>query len=297
MANQTTNSFEGFKTSIVRIYHSNGAVVGAGFLVSNGYLLTCAHVITEALGILQTTQDAPSEPINLDFPLIAPGQKLTASVVFWKPVSETEVIEDIAGLRLNSKLPDSAQPVQLVTAEDLWNHSIRVFGFPKGHDHGVWASGVLRDKNAKGWLQIEDIKEPGYQIERGFSGAPVWDGQLAGVVGMAVAAERGRKNVKAGFLVPTQVLNQFWSELLQLGEIFTNSKPLTPRKRRRLEQKLEDLQQPYDRVRGKLITLRNERAIANDPSTEFKLDMDIEEEQGELDKLELQIEEIEEKLG
>ncbi|NEO61896.1 MAG: trypsin-like peptidase domain-containing protein [Moorea sp. SIO4G2] len=297
MANQTTNSFEGFKTSIVRIYHSNGAVVGAGFLVSNGYLLTCAHVITEALGILQTTEEAPTEAINLDFPLIAPGQKLTASVVFWKPVSDTEVIEDIAGLRLNSKLPDSAQPVQLVTAQNLWNHSIRVFGFPKGHDHGVWASGVLRDKNAKGWLQIEDTKVTGYQVERGFSGAPVWNDQLAGVVGMAVAAERGRKNVKAGFLVPTQVLNQFWSELPQLGQILTNSKPLTPGKRRRLEQELEDLQEPYDLGRAILRKLRKERAIANDPSTEFKLDMDIEKAQGELDQIESKIEEIEEKLG
>ncbi|NEO13524.1 MULTISPECIES: serine protease [unclassified Moorena] len=297
MANQTTNSFEGFKTSIVRIYHSNGAVVGAGFLVSNGYLLTCAHVITEALGILQTTQDAPTEAIHLDFPLIAPGQKLTATVVFWKPVSETEVIEDIAGLRLNSKLPDSAQPVQLVTAQNLWNHLIRVFGFPKGHDHGVWASAVLRDKNAKGWLQIEDIKVPGYQVERGFSGAPVWDDQLAGVVGMAVAAEKRRENVKAGFLVPTQVLNQFWSELGQLGEIFNNSKRLTPGKRRRLQQDLEDLQELYDLGRARLRKLRKERAIANDPSTELKLDVKIEEEQGELDKLELQIEEIEEKLG
>ena len=296
MANQTTNSFEGFKTSIVRIYHSNGDVVGAGFLVSNGYLLTCAHVITEALGILQTTQEAPSEPINLDFPLIAPGQKLTASVVFWKPVSDTEVIEDIAGLRLNSKLPDSAQPVQLVTAENLWEHSIRFFGFPSGDDDGVWGSGVLRDKNAKGWLQIEDIKVPGYQVEPGFSGAPVWDEELAGVVGMAVAAEKRRENVKAGFLVPTQVLNQFWSELRQLREISTNSKPLTPRKRRRLKQKLEYLQEHYDKVTEKLRRLGNERAIANDPSTEFKLDVEIEEEQGKLDKIESKIEEIEKQL-
>ncbi|NEO79331.1 serine protease [Moorena sp. SIO4G3] len=297
MANHNTNSFEGFKTSIVRIYHSNGAVVGAGFLVSNGYLLTCAHVITEALGILQTTEEAPTEAIHLDFPLIAPGQKLTASVVFWKPVSDTEVIEDIAGLRLNSKLPDSAQPVQLVTAENLWNHLIRVFGFPKGDDDGVWGSGVLRDKNAKGWLQIEDIKVPGYQVERGFSGAPVWDDQLAGVVGMAVAAEKRRENVKAGFLVPTQVLNQFWSELGQLEEISTNYQRLTPRKRRRLEKELEDLQQPYDRVREKLRRLRNERAIANDPSTEFQLDMEIEEEQGKLHKIESNIEEIEKQIG
>jgi len=300
MVNQATNYFQAFKASIVRIYHGNGAVVGAGFLVSNSYVLTCAHVITQALGILQTTQESPTEPINVDFPLIAPGEKLTASVVMWKPVSSTELFEDIAGLKLNSQLPNSAQPVRFVAADDLWEHSIRVFGFPKGHSDGVWASGVLRDTNAK-WLQMEDAKVTGYQLEPGFSGAPVWDEQLAGVVGMAVAAEKRREHVKAGFIVPIQVLSQSLSELSQWGQILTNSQPalsrLTPRQRRRLEQQLEDLQQPYDLVNERLRRLRKERAIENNPSVELQLDVQIEEAQGELDELEFQIDEIEKKLG
>lgn len=301
MVNNTTDYFKAFQASISRIYHSNEAVVGAGFLVSNEYVLTCAHVITQVLNIPQNTQEIPTGSIDLDFPLIAPGEKLTSQVVFWKPVSPTELFEDIAGLKLDGKLPDAVQPVRVVTAENLWEHSIRVFGFPKGHNNGVWASGVLRDKNAKGWLQIEDIKEPGYQIESGFSGAPVWDEQLAGVVGMAVAAEKRRENVKAGFVVPTQVLSQSWAELSQWGQMLTNSQPalssLTPRQRRRLEQELEDLQQPYDLLSEKLRRLRKKRAIENDPSVELKLDVQIEQAQGELKKFELQIEEIEEKLG
>lgn len=101
MVNNTTDYFKAFKASIVRIYHGNGAVVGAGFLVSNEYVLTCAHVITQALSIPQNTQEMPTGSIDLDFPLIAPGEKLRSQVVFWKPVSPTELFEDIAGLKLD----------------------------------------------------------------------------------------------------------------------------------------------------------------------------------------------------
>ncbi len=215
MANQTTDCLKAFKASIVRIYHSSGAVVGAGFLISNECVLTCAHVITQALGIAQNIQETPTEPINLDFPLIAPGEKLTANVVFWQPVSPTELVEDLAGLKLNSMLPDAAQPVRLVTADELWGHNLRVFGFPKGHNNGVWASGVLRDQLASGWVQMEDVKATGYRVEPGFSGAPVWDEQLAGVVGMAVAAERQREGVKAAFLIPIKIISQAWPDLAQ----------------------------------------------------------------------------------
>ena len=59
-------------------------------------------------------------------------------------------------------------------------------------------------------MQIEDVKETGYRVEPGFSGAPVWDEQLDGVVGMAVAAERGRIEVKAVFIIPADVLVKTW---------------------------------------------------------------------------------------
>jgi len=42
--------------------------VGAGFLVSPRHLLTCAHVITDALRIPENTPEPPSEMIFLDFP-------------------------------------------------------------------------------------------------------------------------------------------------------------------------------------------------------------------------------------
>jgi formylglycine-generating enzyme required for sulfatase activity len=201
------------ESSVVRIYSKSGKVIGAGFLVSSKYILTCAHVVTDALGISRTTQEQPDGVMNLDFPLLAAKQLFAAKVIFWQPVNPNQESEDIAGLELETALPDTAQPAQLVTSEDLWGHRFRVLGFPTGQPNGVSASGVLRGRIANGWVQVEDVKQPGYRLEPGFSGAPVWDEELKGVAGMAVAAEINRVDVKAAFIIPTSILVSAWSDL------------------------------------------------------------------------------------
>jgi len=97
----------------------------------------------------------------------------------------------------------------LVTADDLWYHRFRLFGFPAHHDQGVWVSGRLRGRQAAGWVQMEDATAVGYRVEPGFSGAPVWDDELEGVVGMAVAAE-ARPEVRASYLIPAGSLVRAW---------------------------------------------------------------------------------------
>ena len=256
MVNKPNDYFTAFKASIIRISHANGAVVGAGFLVSPQCVITCAHVVTEAVGIPQNTTQAPTSSINLDFPLIAAGRKIQAQVVFWQPVNPSEVGEDIAVLKLESEPPDTVQPVRLVTAEDWWEHPLRVFGFPSGHNDGVWATGVLRGEQGNGWVQMEAVNVPGYQVEPGFSGAPVWDEKLAGVVGMAVAAERQRENVKAAFMIPTKVLCQAWSELGQWVKTPPTPKIALSRvqelKAKVLQQRLESLQADYEAAYNQL---------------------------------------------
>jgi hypothetical protein len=87
-----------------------------------------------------------------------------------------------------------------------------VFGFPLAYEDGVWPSGVLRARNAAGWVQIEDVKQTGCFVRPGFSGAPVWDEELGGVVGMIVAADI-EPGVRAAFLVPTDVVARLCPEL------------------------------------------------------------------------------------
>ena len=206
------------ESSVVRIYSNKGKVIGAGFLVSPKRILTCAHVVASSLGIDSTTSSIPEAEISLDFPGVVPGKMFTAKVVFWRPVhpnpsTQAEFQEDIAALELSIPLPEAVRPVQLVTSEDLWGHPFRVLGFPDGKQNGAWASGELRAPIASGWVQLEDVKGPGYRLEEGFSGAPVWDEKLQAVVGMAVAAEKKRTEAKAAFIIPTSLLVKAWHEL------------------------------------------------------------------------------------
>jgi hypothetical protein len=76
----------------------------------------------------------------------------------------------------------------------------------------VWASGVLRDRTVSGHIHIEDTKTTGYSVQPGFSGTPVWDETLHGVIGMAATAE-SKTATKAAFIIPTDKLVEAWPDL------------------------------------------------------------------------------------
>jgi WD40 repeat protein len=197
--------------AIVRLRDRNGRVVGAGVLVGAREILTCTHVVARALhepGAQALTSEAE---VRLDFPLLASTTTLTATVIVWQePGSEQD--RDITGLRLAEAPPDGARPVRLVATDDVWGHPFRTFGFPARHDDGVWATGLLRGRQATGWVQLDGVTTTGFRIEPGFSGAPVWDDELGGVVGIAVAAE-ARPDLRAAYLAPTGLILAAWPAL------------------------------------------------------------------------------------
>jgi len=194
--------------SLSRIYDANGAVVGAAFLVGDQYLLTCAHVLL-ATGIKAKQPELSSEIIRLDFPLLAANKLCFARVCFW------DEDKDIAGLELTSDPPAGVSPVRLLRADDVWDHKFRTFGFPENFDDGGWASGVLKGRTAGNVIQLEDIKEQGYQVKLGFSGAPVWDETLGGVVGMVSLSDTDKK-AKVAFCIPFDVLS-IWGQVVNEG--------------------------------------------------------------------------------
>ncbi|MEA5464981.1 GUN4 domain-containing protein [Leptothoe sp. PORK10 BA2] len=237
---------EAIKKSIVRLRNKSEKYIGAGTLVSCKHVLTCAHVVADALGLPRTVQEKPEEQVTLDFPFIASGKIITAKVVFWLPVQlhQSEFLpEDIALLELDELAPEQAKPSKfgvvtvkksdwtdgghidspssryewdehyIPTASDLEGHSFEVCGFPAGNLHGVWAKGILTKETANGWIQIEATGQEGYQIEPGFSGAPIWDKELQGVVGLTVSTDPRRPQVRVGFIIPTQVLYKAYPKL------------------------------------------------------------------------------------
>ncbi len=200
---------ESIDTSLVRIHTKAGGVAGAGFLVSERHILTCAHVIAQALGLADDTPDPPSSMVSLDFPQLALHTLLSARVVSWYPVQE-DGRGDIAALELLDKPPTGTEAAHFAPAEQVWDHPFRALGFPSGYDDGVFATGRLLGRLGTNWIQLEDVKVPGFAVIAGFSGAPVWDEQLQGIVGMIVASSQ-QATTKTAFVIPSDVLKKTWT--------------------------------------------------------------------------------------
>ena len=195
--------------AVLRIFAAQGNVVsgrsvGLGFLVTERLALTCAHVVAAALGARNSGQSLVGAQVWVDLPLSGRSTQtsgVVATVEVWIPQLSSGA-GDVVLLRLGASLV-GAQPVRLVDIGQMWGHSARTFGLPDGRPGGVWHSGVLRHRQANGWVQL-DLAGNGYRVSPGFSGGPVWDDELAGVVGMTVMAEAGHP--PASYLIPVAEL-------------------------------------------------------------------------------------------
>jgi hypothetical protein len=61
----------GIKSSIARVRGSDGRVAGAGFLVGDRLVLTCAHVVNLAVGRATPAAERPGGELAVDFPLLS----------------------------------------------------------------------------------------------------------------------------------------------------------------------------------------------------------------------------------
>ena len=228
-----------YKAAIARIHGRNGAVVGTGFLVNDGYLLTCAHVVAGALGIPVMTKEPLAEEssfgrsIKVDFPFSSQNHDpIQAETVFWEPVGEYKTQGDIAGLRLQGKLPKGIRPIALVMSdsktEHYRDHRFHVFGFPNGHKHdGAWAKGEMQSSVIGRRVQIQAFQEEGIHVEPGFSGAPIWDEALKGVVGMIAAYEQERVASRTAYMIPHGLLQPALDALDLLSYLSPEEEPLS----------------------------------------------------------------------
>jgi len=178
--------------------------VGVAFLVGPRTLLTCAHVVSLAAGRQPRDARRPDAPVTVRFPLVAGHPTVPALVQVWQPEGPDRS-GDIAVLRLTGPPPPTVRPARLVTLKRFWGRECRTVGFPAGRPDGDWFSGELRGR--VGTYRVEMAAEigRGYPIERGFSGAPVWDERKRGVVGMAVAYDQDL-NRRTGYMIPSSFL-------------------------------------------------------------------------------------------
>jgi V8-like Glu-specific endopeptidase len=240
-----TENFTTVNPIIARIYNQNDRIIGTGFLISPHRLLTCAHVVIQALGIEKITE-IPQDPIKFDFPRYLP---LTAKVVFWQPCSSSEIEnaqygEDIAVLEIIEPRSFAETVLNLLSIDTNEKQQINIFGFPEGYNNGVWTENKFRDLIFNGWLQMDQIKLSDRIIEGGFSGAPAWDKDKKTIIGMVTASDLGNQENKTAtaFAIPSSVLIDTCLKFLELQDILleldlkTVKKAYTECRQRDLEQ-------------------------------------------------------------
>ncbi|MFI2207500.1 trypsin-like peptidase domain-containing protein [Streptomyces sp. NPDC020192] len=217
---------DALNASIVRIVCTESSdesaldPAGLGVLIADDLALTCAHVVGSALGRAGTPLSDGAR-VTLDLPLRRdsgiPGPYVTARIEL-PPQGRGEL--DLVLLHLDEMLP-LAKPAWMVEAgpQHLWEDSARVFGLPDDHADGVWHAAVLRGSQAGGLVQA-DMVGFGHPVSAGFSGSPVWDQELGGVVGLMAEAEGS--GLPVSYMVPTARILEAWPRLRDLA------KPLSP---------------------------------------------------------------------
>jgi energy-coupling factor transporter ATP-binding protein EcfA2 len=120
-------------------------------------------------------------------------------------VVERDDANDVAILRLLDPPADVLPtPVRLDT--DVLGHRFRVPGFTAAEPDGVWAEGHLAGHQGAGRIQM--AVDPHHErIVAGFSGGPVWDQELRGVVGMVVT--RSGNTQTTAHLVPISFFREW----------------------------------------------------------------------------------------
>lgn len=221
-----------YGSAIAQCLGTNRKHKGTGFLVGLDYILTCAHVVRQCLGITKKTDDVSTIEVTgkmMEIVFLAdPKSFLTVEVVpeLWRFGGE-----DMAVLKLSQAVPDSVSILSLLSlkqGQEFWHHQFQVFGFPENRSDGRWATGeMLGALPESRRVQLEGTKNEGLGIQEGFSGSPVWDETLGGVVGMTVSRDED-ESTKIGFMIPYERLKPVLEAIALFDILLPEQAKLTP---------------------------------------------------------------------
>lgn len=175
-----------YTKGIVRIFQGE-QVIGTGFHIAEGYVLTCAHVVVRALQ-LRTNYKVTSAPavadaeVTIQFPLVESQPSYPSQVLgqLWRVAND-----DIAVLKLREELDSEILPSPIEPLGNAYQgHSFQILGFSDRSGNGVWTRGRIAGEVAGNRIQLEGAEPNQPDIQPGFSGAPVWNEELETIVGM-----------------------------------------------------------------------------------------------------------------
>lgn len=199
----------GIPTAVAQILADDGSVAGAGFLVEEGILVTCAHVVAAA-------GHGPQNRVEVGFPQLPEAPRVSGSVVAeqWRAPED----EDIAFVRLES-IPAGAHELPLGSSAGGRGHRVASFGFPSqapqgGHFGYGTVGGLLQGPDGVGLLQLTGAND----LTTGFSGGPVVDevtGLVIGMVTSITSPDSHLKGLGIAYCTPVEVLRRARPQLTE----------------------------------------------------------------------------------
>ncbi|GAA2520553.1 hypothetical protein GCM10010423_11420 [Streptomyces levis] len=189
---------------VVSVHARGGTEVsGTAALLSSSHVLTCAHVVNEALGLPQLNPRRPADAAEVDV-VFAQGERRTAARVgVWVPPRTGTAVwhGDLCVLSLAEPAPAWIPPV--VWADMVQRQTLRAW-------HGCGDPVAFADVELKlldehvGYL---DGELSGAAIGPGFSGGPLWTPSGRTAVGLVV----GRLAQPDGALAADRTVRRAWA--------------------------------------------------------------------------------------
>ncbi|MGI5167097.1 trypsin-like peptidase domain-containing protein [Spirillospora sp. CA-253888] len=182
--------------------------LGGGFLIDEHHVVTCAHVV------------GAHEELPMALPA-KPDWRGSAKVVARGGWARQGDPGDVAVLRLDSPAP--VTPCEFVPPGSVGGGELRALGFPPGHErdgtHVTLGTGTDRLLGRE-WLEVDVRRGHLRRIDRGFSGAAVYETATGRVVGMLTdAVLGGQESGTTGRMVPLEVLRRYWEPLDDLLDL------------------------------------------------------------------------------
>ncbi|TLS42760.1 trypsin-like peptidase domain-containing protein [Streptomyces montanus] len=185
------------RSSLVSLLGSaHGEVVGSGVYLGEGLVLTCSHVVNEAIGRDWFAQDEPKGPsVEVAFPSAESCDPLAARPVTWIPARRTA--------------SDGAPPEPAQTGDAIWYGDLALLELPAGAPASVrpmdWAK-MAQGQEVRAWygggqpftyadgsvqscdelLGFVDSQLRGAAINPGYSGGPLWCEDQGAAVGIVL---------------------------------------------------------------------------------------------------------------
>lgn len=217
----------------VRILSEDGAVWGAGALVAPAgaglCVLTCAHVVTAALGLddgaRPEAREGAGQPV-VDLPGRGWSARADVLTEAWSPPPPLDSPPpgalltdrgDLAVLALHDgghRLPRGAGPLPVAAHSPTDGRRVAIVGYPRGAPAGLVATAhpTGRGGACPEWVQLDGLHMTGAPVERGFSGAGVWDPADRRLVGIVTAALTER-TAKVAWMLPVEAVTRLWPPL------------------------------------------------------------------------------------